>query len=87
MPQTAAAKKALRVSARRRSINDRWRRKLRDSLKGVRVALTSGQKDAAQKAYATAQVAIDRAARHRVIARQAAARKKSRLQKAIAKLA
>lgn len=86
MPQTSSATKALRVNARRRVINDRWRRKLRASLKSVREALQTQDKAAAAQAYVAAQKVIDRAARHHVIARQAAARKKSRLSAAIAKL-
>ncbi|MEX2055226.1 MAG: 30S ribosomal protein S20 [Candidatus Andersenbacteria bacterium] len=86
MPQIKAAEKALRVAARRRVINDRWRRKLRASLKAVREAITAGEKAPAEKSFLAAQVVLDRAARHNIIYSGTAARKKSRLQRAIAKL-
>ncbi|MEX1997418.1 MAG: 30S ribosomal protein S20 [Candidatus Andersenbacteria bacterium] len=87
MPQTSAAKKALRVSQRRRAINDRWRRKLRASLKELRHTITSGKKESAQGAFTTAQKTLDRSVRHHILTKRAAARKKSRLQAAINKLA
>lgn len=87
MPQTASAKKALRSSQRQRVINDRWRGRLRTSLKELKEAIAGGQKDAAQAQYLTTQKTIDRAARHRIITKQAAARKKSRLARAVARLA
>lgn len=86
MPQTKAAAKALRVSARRRVINDRWRKHMREALRVVRDALAAGKRAEAQQAYLTAQKMLDRAARRHVIHRNKAARKKSRLQKSIAKL-
>lgn len=87
MPQTAAAKKALRVSARRREANDRWRRKLRTSLKEMRLAIAAGSASKAQDVYVATQKILDRAARRHIVAPQMAARKKSRLQRAIARLA
>lgn len=86
MPQTAAAQKALRVSARKRAINDRWRRKVKQALLAVRDALHDKNADAAKTAYATAQKFLDRAARRSIIHPNKAARKKSRIQQAIAKL-
>lgn len=87
MPQTKAAEKALRVSDRRRAVNDRWRRAVREALLGVRDAIAAGKKEPAQAAYILAQKTLDRAARRNIIHRNKTARKKSRLQKAIAKLA
>ncbi len=86
MPQLQAAKKALRVSARKRVVNDRWRRQLREALHTVRDAITAGKKDEAQAAVLQAQSVIDRAARHHILHRNKAARKKSQLQKAVAQL-
>ncbi len=87
MPQTSSAKKALRSSQRRRVINDRWRGRLRASIKELKNAITAGQKTAALAAYPNAQKMIDRAARHHILTKQTAARKKSRFTQAIAKLA
>ncbi len=86
MPQLDAAKKALRASQRQRIINDRWRRKLRFVLHAVRDAIAEGKQKEAQAAFVKAASILDRAARHHIIHRNKAARKKSRLQKVIAKL-
>lgn len=86
MPQIKAAAKALRASNRSRVDNDRWRRKLRASVKEVRAAIIRQEKQAAEAAFVTAQKIFDRAARHNVIHPNAAARRKSRLKQAIAKL-
>lgn len=77
MPQTKAATKALRVAARRRVINDKWRDKIRQAIRRVRLAGT----DAAKKAEAIkdATSVLDRAARRHVIHWRTAARRKSRL--------
>lgn len=86
MPQIEAARKALRVSARNQAINDRWRRKVKKALLAVRDAIRDKNKETAATAYKAAQVALDRAARRNIIPPNKAARKKSRLQKAIAGL-
>ncbi len=87
MPQLKAAKKALRVDKRRRLVNDRWRARLRRSLYAVREALTNNDLAAAAQAVTTAESVLDRAARRNIIHPNKAARKKSRLRKAIANIA
>lgn len=86
MPQIASAKKALRVSARKRVINDRWRKKLRESLHALQTTIATKDKKAAQAAFLKTQSVIDRAARHKIIHPNKAARKKARLHKTITKL-
>ena len=86
MPQVKAAKKDLRKNSRRRVVNDRWRRKLREALNSVRDAISDGNQKQAESAYAKAQGTIDQAARHNILHPNKAARKKSRIQQAIAKL-
>ncbi len=86
MPQTDAAKKALRVSARKRATNDRWRRKVKQALLAVRDAIHEKNKQAAETAFAAAQKLLDRAARRHVIHPNKAARKKARLARTIKKL-
>lgn len=86
MPQTDAAKKALRVSARKKAANDRWRRKAKQALLAVRDAIHEKNKQAAEAAYGAAQKLLDRAARRHVIHPNKAARKKARIKQAIAKL-
>lgn len=83
MPQTESARKALRASQRRRVKNDSWRRKFRASIKSVRQAVTLGDVKTAVELLKIAQKNIDRAARHHVLPANTAARKKSRLQKAV----
>jgi small subunit ribosomal protein S20 len=85
MPQTASAAKALRASARRRTVNDRWRAKVRSALKAFRVAITTNNKEGAAQAAVVAESMLDRAARRNIIHWRAAARKKSRLKQALAK--
>lgn len=86
MPQTKAATKALRTNERRRATNDRWRRKMRETLNKVRDAIRAGEKSKALEARTEAESTLDRAARRNIIHPNKAARKKSRLHKAIAKL-
>lgn len=83
MPQTAAAKKALRVSQKKRVKNDRWRRRMREALHAVRDAITAGGKKDAQEALVKAESVMERAARRNVIHGNKAARQKSRLQKTV----
>jgi small subunit ribosomal protein S20 len=78
MPNLQNAKKALRVSARKRVLNDRRRRAMKVAVKSVKV--TKSTEDLS-KAFQ----AIDKAAKRGVIKKNAASRKKSRLSKAIAK--
>lgn len=78
MPQTASAKKALRVSLRRRSINDRWRSKLRSLERTFRKAVTGKQREEAQRLYRELQSTLDRMARRNIVHRNTVARTKSR---------
>lgn len=86
MPQTAAAKKALRASARRRTANDRWRQNVRKSVRVVVDAIVANNAEAATKAMPQAESMLDRAARRHVIHHRTVARRKSRLRAAIARL-
>lgn len=86
MPQTKSAAKSLRIGQRRRLVNDRWRQKIKTSLHAIRDAIVAKDKSAAQTALGEATSMIDRAARHNVIHPNKAARKKSRLQKAVSKI-
>ena len=86
MPQLDAAKKALRSSQRKRLINDRWRRKVRQSISAVRDAVAAKDKKTADQAYLKAQSAIDRSARRNIIHRNKASRQKARLSRTIGKL-
>jgi small subunit ribosomal protein S20 len=72
MPNLQNAKKALRVSAKKRILNDRRRRAMKVAVKSVKITKTA---DELSKAYQ----AIDKAAKRGVIKKNTASRKKSRL--------
>lgn len=84
MPLTKSAKKALRVSVRRKGENDLARADLKGALKGARLSIRNGADDVADKIKATYR-ALDLAAKKNVIHKGKADRLKSRLIKAAAK--
>lgn len=77
MPITDSAKKAIRQAARRKVFNDRRRRTMRASVKEVKEAPTPA-------GLAKAYQAIDKAVKTGVLHKNAAARKKSQVAKALA---
>lgn len=79
MPITKSAKKALRVSTRKKVVNDQSKKLFKEATKAVERLVKDGKKDEAKKAVAKAQTAIDKAAKRGVIQKNTAARKKSRL--------
>ena len=83
MPQTQSAKKALHAAARRRVINDRWRKKYRSAVKAVREAVAGGDTKNSDELYKTAQSMLDRATRRNIIHPNTAARKKAQLAKSL----
>lgn len=78
MPITKSAKKALRVSRRRREINLVWIKKYKALLKKSRQAIEGKNKEAA-KLVAEAVKALDKAAKKNIIHKNKASRLKSRL--------
>jgi len=83
MPITKSAKKALRQNQRRRLFNLRRKRKMRLLIKRIRGLIKQGEKEEALKLLPETYQAIDKAAKRGVIKKNTAARKKSRLMKAI----
>ena len=79
MAITSSAKKAIRVSKRKKLINDRREKNMKESVKKIEKALKAGNKDEALKMLSTAFAAVDKAAKRGVIKKNTAARKKSRL--------
>jgi small subunit ribosomal protein S20 len=79
MPITSSAKKALRVSARKKLINDRRTKTLKDSEKKITKLVASKKTNEAKKLLASAYQAIDKAAKRGVIKKNTASRKKSKL--------
>ena len=78
MPITKGAKKALRVSLRKKVFNDRRRKAMKEAVKTVRLLAAKKESDTAS-ALSAAYKAIDKAAKRGVIKKNTAARKKSRL--------
>lgn len=84
MPITKSAKKAIKVSARRKVENDLVRAKVKNAVKGLKSAVTKNEgkaEDLLQAAYRE----LDLAAKKHVIHKNKASRLKSRLAKTVAK--
>ncbi|OGI83878.1 hypothetical protein A2997_00450 [Candidatus Nomurabacteria bacterium RIFCSPLOWO2_01_FULL_36_10b] len=83
MPILLSAKKNLRKSARRRIMNDKRRRTMREQIKSITLI-----KDArtAKENFPRVMQAIDKAAKMGVIKKHTASRKKSRISAMIKKL-
>jgi small subunit ribosomal protein S20 len=79
LANTASAKKRARQAERRRARNMALRSRMRTAIKKVRLAVASGDKNAAQQAFREAMSVIDKVASKGIIHKAAAARHKSRL--------
>jgi small subunit ribosomal protein S20 len=87
MAITKSAKKAHRASLRKRVFNVRRKRVLTSATKETKKLIVAGSKADAQKSLSEAFQAIDKAAKRGIIKKNTASRKKSRLAKALAKVA
>jgi small subunit ribosomal protein S20 len=87
MAITKNAKKAHRASLKKHVFNVRRKRVLSTTTKDVKKFITAGQKTEAGQSLAAAYQAIDKAAKRGLIKKNTASRKKSRLAKAVAKVA
>ena len=83
MAHTKSAKKRLRQDEKRRRRNQARKSRLRSASKSVLKAARGSNLTAAEAALKEAVSAIDRAAQRNVIHKNAAARRKSRLSKAV----
>lgn len=79
MPNTKSAEKRMRSSARKELHNRSIISRVRRSEKGLRATLASGKKDEAAKHLPEVLSVIDKAVKSKVLTRNAANRKKSRL--------
>ncbi|MFA7244203.1 MAG: 30S ribosomal protein S20 [Patescibacteria group bacterium] len=86
MPIKKSAKKTLRIEHTRTAQNDLTRAKIKGALKGAKIAITKGEKDADKKISA-AYRELDIASKKNVIHKNKAARLKSRLAKKVSKSA
>ena len=83
MPNSKSAEKRLRQNAVRRERNRAVKSAVKTQVKKVVSAIRDGNVELAETEYRAAAKQFDRAGAHRVIHKNAAARKKSRLQKLI----
>jgi small subunit ribosomal protein S20 len=82
MPITKSAKKAIRGSMRKKAVNDRRMRAMKDIIKKVE-KLAKTDKAGATKMLSGAFQAIDKAAKTHVIKHNTASRKKARLSRLV----
>jgi small subunit ribosomal protein S20 len=87
MAITANAKKAHRASLKKHVFNVRRKRVLTSTTKEVKKLIIAGSKTEANASLSAAFKALDKAAKTGVIKKNTASRKKSRLAKAVAKVA
>ena len=83
MAITSSAKKAIRVSLRKKAINDRRTKTLKETVRNLEKAVKAGKKDEALKMLPAAFAAVDKAAKRGVIKKNTASRKKSRLSRIV----
>jgi small subunit ribosomal protein S20 len=81
-----SALKQQRQSLERRQRNRQHRSRMRTAVKSLRSAVETGDADAARGLLASTLALVDRTVRHGAIHDNAAARTKSRLTRAVAKL-
>ena len=87
MANNKSAEKRNRQALRRRMRNRFYRTRMRTAIKRVRLAVEEGNGELAKELLPTTLGLVDSTARKGVIHRNAAARTKSRLTKAVASLA
>lgn len=87
MANHASAKKRIRTNARRNEINTARTSRLRTFIKKVEAAIAGGDAKAANEAYKVAQPEMLRGVSKKVISKNTAARKLSRLSARIKALA
>jgi len=83
MANTASAKKAVRVQARKTDVNKARRSQVKTAIRKVDDAIAAGDKKAAQEAVKAAEPVMMRAVSRGVYHKNTGARKISRLNKAV----
>ncbi|MBP6931655.1 MAG: 30S ribosomal protein S20 [Candidatus Pacebacteria bacterium] len=79
MPITQSAKKALRGSLRKKAVNDRSKKLMKESIKKIEKLVKEKNKPEAKKNLPSVYSVIDKATKKGVIKKNTASRKKSRL--------
>ncbi|MCF7845199.1 MAG: 30S ribosomal protein S20 [Candidatus Pacebacteria bacterium] len=83
MPNIKSSKKRLKQSEKRRVLNLRYRRKMKDTIKEIDTLVSNNKKKDAEKLLPKAYKAIDKAAKKNIIKENNASRKKARITKSI----
>jgi len=81
MANTASSRKAIRVSDRKRIVNDRLRKTMRKSMKEIKDLVQDKKMNEAKALIPTTYKAIDKAAKRGVIKVNTASRNKARMSK------
>jgi small subunit ribosomal protein S20 len=87
MPIIQAQKKSVRQSQRRRLVNDRRRRAMREAVKSLKESVASKDYKAAMEKMPQAYQAIDKAVKRGVIKANTGSRKKSHLARIVKEIA
>ena len=86
MAVTKTAKRALRSAERRKVVNDKRKKTMKEEVKMTKSLIVAKNKKEAEKNLPKTFAALDKAAKRGIIKKGTADRKKSRIVKAIAKL-
>lgn len=81
MPIIKSAKKALRGSLKKKAVNDRNKKAVKESIKKIEKLVKEKKSDEAKKILPEAYSVIDKACKKGIIKKNNASRKKSRLSK------
>ncbi|MCR4284066.1 MAG: 30S ribosomal protein S20 [Parcubacteria group bacterium] len=87
MPITRGAKKAIRVSEKKRLFNIKRMGEMKDAIKNFKKLVSEKKKDEASKLVSMAYKAIDKAAKRGIIKKNTASRKKSGIIKLLKSIA
>jgi len=86
MPQSTAAKKAVRQTVRHAARNSGIRRRVREQVRTIKRAVAAKDSAAASKALPELSSVLDKAVKANVIHKNAASRRKARISKLVASL-
>jgi small subunit ribosomal protein S20 len=85
MPNTKSSKKRLKQSEKRRLLNLRYKRKMKEVVKEIDSLVSDNKKKDAEKIVPKAYKVIDKAAKKNIIKKNTASRKKARIAKTVLK--
>lgn len=86
MAVTKTAKRAFRAAEKRKVVNDKRKKIMKEEVKTTKALIVNKNKKEAEKNLSKAFAALDKAAKRGVIKKGTADRKKSRLAKAVSKI-